>query len=58
VNCKNRRVKFNGISLHSKQMLPGSDNPHNYRQGEVTSPNLWSRYDRRVVGITWHDVWS
>ena len=24
---------------------------------EVTSQNLWSRYDRCVVGITWHDVW-
>jgi len=27
-------------------------------QGEVTSQNLWSRCDRNVVGITWHDVWS
>jgi len=27
-------------------------------QGEVTSQNLWSRYDRYFVGITWHDVWS
>jgi len=27
-------------------------------QGEVTSQNLWSRYDRHVVGITWHGVWS
>ena len=27
-------------------------------QGEVTSQNLWSRYDRHVVGITWLDVWS
>ena len=26
-------------------------------QGEVTSQNLWSQYDRHVVGITWHDVW-
>ena len=25
-------------------------------QGEVTSQNLWSRYDRHVVGITWNDV--
>ena len=26
----------------------------------MTSRNLWSRYDRHVVGrpITWHDVWS
>ena len=29
-----------------------------YTQGEVTSQNLWSLYDRHVVGITWHDVWS
>jgi len=29
-----------------------------YTRGEVTSQNLWSRYDRHVVGITWHDVWS
>jgi len=27
-------------------------------EGEVTSQNLWSRYDRHVVGIAWHDVWS
>ena len=26
--------------------------------GEVTSQNLWSLYDRRVSGITWHDVWG
>ena len=26
--------------------------------GEVTSQNLWSRYDRHFVGITWHNVWS
>jgi len=25
---------------------------------EVTSENLWSRYDRHFVGITWHNVWS
>ena len=29
-----------------------------YTLGEVTSENLWSRYDRHVVGVTWHDVWS
>jgi len=23
-----------------------------YTEGEVTSPNLWSRYDRHVLGIT------
>ena len=27
-------------------------------QGEATSQNLWSLYDRHVVGITWHDAWS
>ena len=27
-----------------------------YTQGEVTSQNLWSRYDRHFVGITWHNV--
>ena len=27
-------------------------------EGEVTSQNLWSRYDRHVVAITWHDVSS
>jgi len=27
-------------------------------QGEVTSQNLWSRYDRHFAGITWHHVWS
>jgi len=25
---------------------------------EMTSQNLWSRYDRHCVGITWHNVWS
>jgi len=29
-----------------------------YTQGEVTSQNLWSRYDRHFVGITRHVVWS
>jgi len=29
-----------------------------YTQGEVTSQNLWPRYDRHFVGITWHNVWS
>ena len=28
-----------------------------YTEGDVTSQNLWSRHDRHVVGITWHDVW-
>ena len=23
----------------------------------MTSQNLWSQYDRHVVGITGHDVW-
>ena len=27
-------------------------------QGEMTSQNLWSRYVRHFVGITWHDVLS
>ena len=32
---------------------------HDNTQGEVvTSQNLWSRYDRRFVGITQLDVWS
>jgi len=26
--------------------------------GEVTSQNLCSLYDRHVVGISWHSVWS
>jgi len=25
---------------------------------ELTSQNLWSRYDRHFVGITWHFAWS
>jgi len=29
-----------------------------YTQGEVTSHNLWSRYNRHFVGITWYNVWS
>ena len=27
-------------------------------QGKVTSQNLWPRYDRHFVVITWHNVWS
>jgi len=29
-----------------------------HRDGEVTSHNLWPRYRRHFVGITWHNVWS
>ena len=29
-----------------------------YTQGEMTSQNLWSGYDRHFVGITWHNAWS
>ena len=29
-----------------------------YTWGEVTSQNLWPRYDRHFVGTTWHNVWS
>jgi len=25
---------------------------------EVTLQNVWPRYDRHFVGITWHNVWS
>jgi len=35
--------------------------PHlvnNNTWGEVASHNLWPRYDRHFVGITWHNVWS
>ena len=28
------------------------------KYGEVTSQNLWPRYDRHFVGITWHNVTS
>jgi len=31
---------------------------HKCTYGAVTSQNLWPRYDRRFVGITWHNVWS
>ena len=27
-----------------------------YTWGETTSQNPWPRYDRRFVGITWHNV--
>ena len=29
-----------------------------YAWSEVTSQNPWPRYDRRFVGITWHNVWN
>ena len=28
-----------------------------YTLGEMTSENLWSRYARHFVGITWRNVW-
>ena len=41
----------------SKHWRHTTDNRHN-TQGEMTSPNLWPRYDRHFVGITWHNMWS
>jgi len=29
-----------------------------YTQDEVTSQNLWSRYDRHFVGKTRHNAWN
>ena len=29
-----------------------------YTYGDMTSRNLWSRYVRHFVGITWRNVWS
>ena len=29
-----------------------------YTYREMTSHNLWSRYDHHFVGVTWHNVWS
>jgi len=30
----------------------------NYTQDEMTSQNLWSRYVRHFVGVTWHNALS
>ena len=29
-----------------------------YTEGEMMSQNIWPRYDRHFVGITWHNVRS
>ena len=29
-----------------------------YTQGDMTSQNLWPRYNRHFLGMTWHNVWS
>jgi len=29
-----------------------------YTQGDVMSQNLWPRYNRHFLGMTWHNVWS
>ena len=39
-------------------VLPRLGDASTYALGEVTSPNLWSQYDRHSVGITRHNALS
>ena len=41
-----------GLSSCMRRTLTQNERT-SYTQGEVTSQNLWSRYDLHVVGITW-----
>ena len=50
---------------HNKLDKDSADGTHHvcstatpYTQGEVTSQNLWPRYDRHFVGIIRRNVWS
>jgi len=52
-----RKVRRSG-AVAIKPALPRPVPPVMYPQGEVTSQNLWSRYDRHFVGITRHIMWS
>ena len=47
-------------ALHAYQSVDSFQRKHVavMTQCEMTSQNLWSRYDRHFVGITWHNVWS
>ena len=47
-------LKLPLVSLQRSTTASFSDNT----QGKMTSQNLWSRYDRHFVGITWHNVWN
>jgi len=43
-------LQLNIITIHVPYTV------FDYTQGEVTSQNLWPRYDRHFVGITWQCV--
>jgi len=51
-----RRRTFPPHTLYTQRVYLLIHNPHKY--GEMTSQNLWSRYDRHFVGIIWHNVWT
>ena len=44
--------------LPPNQQRQSTEGCYYYTQGEITSPNLWARYDRHFVGVTWQNVWS
>jgi len=50
-NNKHSKKKNNAVKYNTQSRL-------RYTYGEVTSQNLWPRYDRHFVGITRHNVWS
>jgi len=57
------QVRLEGVDapLHVDVVAVASQRLHQpalYTQGDVTSRNLWPRYNRHFVGITRHYVWS
>ena len=54
--CCGCRVKRTSRSTRASSRPASSSWVYTY--GEVTSQNLWPRYDRHFVAVTWHNVWS
>jgi len=52
------RLMYGGESVKYKPSQSASARTRSYALCELTSQNLWSRYVRHFVGITWHNVWS
>jgi len=50
-----RTTRCTGTTLHVCQHLLVTSPNILYAEGEVTSPTMWSRYDRHFVGITCAD---
>jgi len=42
--------------MRRKEIINVTNAPLSYTWGEVTSQNLWPRYDRHFVGVKRHNV--